>query len=214
MHVVAADVPLTPGHVTGHDPGHIASYIAEPSETSNNYLHRFDKDLDYKDTHGGTALLYITQHEVLQYKIIKKLIEDGALPRDPCPQKCCTPLINVIRRADLSREEDKEVIRYLSHEDVANVNLDNSRYGSALNKACYDGNLGMVRFPTRECSANASFISKGLFGSALQAACLSKADEDVICDMMKHLKEEAGANINAKLRILRHGAQHSLPVTI
>ncbi|KAK1459968.1 hypothetical protein CMEL01_02967 [Colletotrichum melonis] len=194
LHVGAADVPLISGHVTGHDPGHIASYIAEPFETS----HRFDNDLDFKDTHGGTALLYFTRHRMPQYNFIKRLIKDGASPKDPCPQKCCTPLINVVQRADLSREEDKKAIRYLARKDIANVNLDNSRYGSALNKACYDGNLEMVRFLTRECGASASFLSKGLFGSALQAACLSKADKDVICGMIQHLVGEARADINAQ----------------
>ncbi|KAK1463032.1 hypothetical protein CCUS01_08437 [Colletotrichum cuscutae] len=45
LHVGAADVPLIPGHVTGQDPGHIASYIAEPFETSNKDFYRFDNDL-------------------------------------------------------------------------------------------------------------------------------------------------------------------------
>ncbi|KAK7457667.1 hypothetical protein CaCOL14_001323 [Colletotrichum acutatum] len=198
LHVGAADVPLIPDHVTGHDPGHIASHIAEPIETSNNDFHRFDEDPNFKDSHGRTALLYLTQHIVPQYEIIKERIRTGALPKASCPQKCCTPLINVIKRANLGREEDKRVIRYLTLREIAGVNLDNSRYGSALNKACYDGNLEMIRFLTRECGASAGFISKGLFGSALQAACLSKADKYVICDMIRHLAGEARADINAK----------------
>ncbi|KAL4416252.1 hypothetical protein CABS03_03459 [Colletotrichum abscissum] len=198
LHVGAADVPLIPGHVTGHDPGHIASYITEPFETSNEKFHRFDNDLDFEGTHGGTALLYFTQHRRPQLEFIQRLIKDGASPTAPCPQKCCTPLINVIQRADLSREEDKKAIRYLARKDIANVNSDKSRYGSALNKACYDGNLAMVRFLTRECGASPSFSSKGLFGSALQAACLSKAHKDVICGMIQHLVREAKADINAQ----------------
>ncbi|KXH25322.1 hypothetical protein CNYM01_11128 [Colletotrichum nymphaeae SA-01] len=198
LHIGVTDVPLTTVRFSDHTAGHIASHIDEPDQTLNDDLYKFQKDRDHKDFHGRTTLLYFTQHTAPILKSIKGLIEAEYSPNDACPKKCCTPLINVTKRADLNIEEHKKAIKYLTGEGGAHVNLNNSRYGSVLNKACYDGNLAMVKFLIQECGADPNFTSNGLFGSALQAACLSKATKEGIYEMIRYLCNEAGVKINTE----------------
>ncbi|KAG7080091.1 hypothetical protein JMJ78_0007193 [Colletotrichum scovillei] len=170
---------------------------------------RFLWDDKYIDDHGNTALLYATQgHPKHMLPKIRHHLKHGDDFNVACSQRCCTPLINLVRSGDddphslnklWEKGDTKPIIKELISAG-AKVNLDNSLYGTALNKACYDGNLSMVQFLHRECGADVNFVSKGFMGNALQAACSDKKGvrQTETDKILKYLVVKAGANVDQK----------------
>ncbi|KAK1712118.1 ankyrin repeat-containing domain protein [Colletotrichum lupini] len=168
---------------------------------------RFLWDDKYVDNHGNTALLHATQgHSKSMLLKITHHLKHGDEFNVVCSQRCCTPLINLVRSGDddphsLNKLWEKGDMKPMIKELIkagAQVNLDNSLYGTALNKACFDGNLAMVQFLHKEYGADANFVSQGFMGNALQAACFGKervlqSETDKI---LEYLVLKAGAKVD------------------